>query len=171
MLVIRTLVDAIPILKFGKLIKVYINTYSFWLSTFCYRIFHQLTTKIHKDSHAVYLTASSLHLTATSTREDSRIHSSATSTCHVWAAVCYAVLFMWITGNKITREPCALKLLFQMKAQEQPNTLDDGREPCVFYWKHKEPRLEKEENAFLAEILISHWNNATNDPWWKVWEE
>lgn len=74
-------------------------------------------------------------------------------------------------GLRITREPCALKLLFQMKAQEQPNTLDDSREPCLFYWKHKEPRQEKEENAFLAEILISHWNNATNDPWWKVWKD
>lgn len=145
MLVIRKLVAAISILKFDKLIKIHINTNSFWLSAFCCRIFHQLTTKIHKDLHAMYLTASSFQ---TSAQEDSRVHSWATSTCHIWAAVCYAVLFVWITGHRITREPCALKLLFQMKAQEQPNTLDDSREPCLFYWKHKEPRQEKEENAF-----------------------
>lgn len=47
MLAIRMQAGVISSLKFGKFIKVHINTHSFWSSTFCYRIFPQSTIEIH----------------------------------------------------------------------------------------------------------------------------
>lgn len=37
-----------------------------------------------------------------------------------------------------------------MKAQKQPNTLDKGRDPCIFYWKPKEPRQEKGRKCLFS---------------------